>query len=157
MRIVAPLLKASMVAALVFTLAWVRAPALATTFSALTRIFIGYGLLIVILSLAIGFPLARVAERYRMISWWFSAAVASATGALLAAIFTEFPSKEIDNPFGFSFSPWTRDAPGFVGTDIKVSWADVVGSVTFGAAVGATLGIAFWYFYSRGTRLKGQP
>jgi hypothetical protein len=152
MQIGAPLLKASMVAALVFALAWVRVPVLSSNLTMLMRIFIGYGLLIVILSLAIGYPLVRVAERYRMTRWWFFTAVASATGALLAAIFTAFPSKEIDNPFGFSFSPWNRDAPGFVGT-----WFDVVGSVTFGAAVGATLGIAFWYFYSRGTRPKVQP
>jgi hypothetical protein len=148
MRMVTSLLKASVVAAAVFAVAWIRIPHLASGLGSIVRIFIGYGILIVILSLVIGFPLARLAEKFRLIRWWSSTTVAAVTGASLPAIFTQYES---DNPFAVTFSPWTRNSPGFA-DNIPLSPIDFVGSVVFGAIVGAVLGLAFWYFYSRASR-----
>ena len=154
MRILTSLLKASVVAAAVFALAWIRVSQLGSSLKAAVGIFIGYGILIVILSVIIGFPLAYVIERCRMMQAWWCTAVGTATGALLGGGFTYRPSGspvEIENPFALTFSPWNRDAPGF--TDyFPYSRGDLVGSLAFGALVGAVLGLAFWYFYSRGTR-----
>ena len=151
MRTLIALLKASIVAALVFALAWIRLPLSAARLGSLLRIFIGYGLLIVILSLVIGFPLVRMLEKYRMGRWWSYTAIATTTGTLLAAAFTSHPVAGIQNPFALTFSPWTRNSPGFTDS-IPISSIDYVGSIAFGAIVGGALGLAFWYFHLRGTR-----
>jgi membrane associated rhomboid family serine protease len=148
MRIAISLLKGCMVAAVVFAVAWIRIPRLPSGLGSVVRIFIGYGILITIVSFVIGFPLARIAEKYRLIRWWSSLGGAAVIGVLLAAIFTPYES---DNPFAVTFSPWTRSNPGFA-DNVPLSPADFVGSVAFGAIVGAVLGIAFWYFYSRASR-----
>jgi hypothetical protein len=154
MRIFTSLLKASLVAAAVFALAWIRMPGLASSLKTAIRIYIGYGVMIAIVSLLIGSPLALIADKYRLIRWWLSIAVGAATGALIGAMFIPRHSDDpvkVDNPFALSFSPWNRDAPGFI-NNTPLSQGDIVGTVVFGAIVGGTLGIAFWYFYSRGTR-----
>jgi hypothetical protein len=149
MHIGGSLLKASVVAAAVFAVAWIRIPRLPSGLGSIVRIFIGYGVLIAIVSLVIGFPLARIAERYRLIRCWSSTLVGAIVGALLGAICTYRPplgTDEVENPFAFTFSPWNRSAPGFV-DNIPFSHADFVGSAVFGAIVGAVLGRAFCYFY----------
>jgi hypothetical protein len=112
--------------------------------------------LIVILSLTLGFLLASIAAKSGMVRWWSSTAVAAAVGALLGGFFTYRPAPsnnrgEVANPFALTFSPWNRRAPGFT-DDTSFSQVDFLGSVVFGAIVGGVLGIAFWYFYSRATR-----
>ncbi len=164
MRILAPLLKASIVAALVFAVAWLRIPRFTSSLERVFGIFVVYGLLIAIVSLAIGFPVASILVRYRMVRRWSSTTVGAAVGALLAGTFTYRPSRspaifpstsdtsqmnEVENPFALTFSPWNRDVPGFT-EGAPFSQADFVGSVVFGAIVGGVLGFAFWYFYSHG-------
>jgi hypothetical protein len=159
MRMVTSLLKASVVAAAVFALAWIRIPRLPSGLGSIVRILIDYGILIIIFSFVIGFPLARILEKYRLIRWWSSTGVSATVGALLGGIFTYRSSlgpDKVENPFALTFSPWNRNAPGFT-DNIPYSQADFVGSVAFGAIVGAVLGIAFWYFYSRGTRPTNGP
>jgi hypothetical protein len=67
MRILGPLIKASVVAATVFAVAWIRIPRIAFSLETVIRLFVGFGILIIILSLVIGFPIAYVMEKYRMI------------------------------------------------------------------------------------------
>ena len=155
MRIAASLLKASVVAAFVFAIAWIRIPVIASNLETVFRAFIGYGALIVILSLTIGFLLASIAAKSGMVRWWSSTAVAAAVGALLGGFFTYRPAPsnqgEVANPFALTFSPW-RKAPGFT-DDTFFSQVDFLGSVVFGAIVGGVFGLAFWYFYSRNAQL----
>ncbi len=148
MRIVGSLLKSSVVAALVFAFAWVRLSSLGSSFSTALNAFFGFGVLIVMFALAVGFPLVLLVERRRLGGKRSYTAAAATVGALFGALF--IPDKT-GNPFAVTFSPWTRDHPGFVGS-IPVSWADYWGSITFLALVGASLGFAFWCFYSRGSR-----
>jgi hypothetical protein len=152
---VTSMLKAAVAAAAVFALAWIRMPHLASSLTSAVRIFFGYGVLIVILSLMIGVPLAYVIERCRIGRWWSYMSIAALIGAVLAGTPAYRGASDdpvtVANPFALSFSPWNRDAPGFTG-NIPISQADFVGSVAFGAGVGAVLGLAFWYFYLRGTR-----
>ena len=151
MRIYVSLCKASLAAAVVFAIAWIRVPLSRGQLSSVFGIFMGYGFLIFMLALLIGFPLILIIEKYRLGRWWCYATVAATLGAALPAVVVQVTSAESDgrsNPFALVFSPWTRNSPGFVG-DIPASILDYAGSIAFGAIVGGTLGIAFWYFYSR--------
>ena len=80
-------------------------------------------------------------------------AVAAAIGASIAALLVHISDDPVEssNPFSLVFSPWTRDEPGFVGL-VPVTLADWFGSVAFGALVGGTLGLAYWYLRSRSAR-----
>lgn len=144
------LLKSSLLASLVFTLAWIRWP-LSRSLVNLAGIFLGYGVLITIFTMIIGIPIVLLLERLRAGRWWAYLLGAAAIGAVLGSILSTHPSGGIDdiqNPHAITFSPWTRNAPGFV-DDTPLSSKDVVGSIVFGAIVGGALGISFWYFYSR--------
>jgi hypothetical protein len=165
-RVAVPLLKASLVASLVFALAWTRWPLSASNFASVALIFVGYGILITIFAMILGFPLGRFLEGQGISRWWSHLAVAAATGAVLAAIFSSYPHRPpvceargdvqetcIENPHAvhLAFSPWTRARPGWIEYP-PVAMRDFIGSIIFGGIVGGALGISFWYFYSRGTK-----
>jgi hypothetical protein len=77
----------------------------------------------------IGLPLARLIERLKIGRWWSYLAFATATGALLGAIFSSHP--------------------GFAGENPPIQWNDYRGTIAFGAVIGGVLGISFWFFYWR--------
>lgn len=155
MRILS-LLKASLIAALVFALAWVRMPLSLIHLGFIARIFLGYGLLILLLSLLIGAPVVLIIDKLRIGRWWSYTGIAATTGAVLPAILVPYrQTEDVFNPFSLVFSPWTRNGPGFV-ESIPASPLDYVGSIAFGAIVGGTLGITFWYFYSRSAHPKNR-
>jgi hypothetical protein len=141
---------------MVFAAAWLRQPP-----GEMLRTFIGYGILIAIFSMVVGFPLAWLIERLKIGRWWSYLALAAATGALLGAILSSRPSCSIpsqgsgeqesciENPFATTFSPWTRSQPGFAGLNPPIQWSDYGGTIAFGAVIGGVLGISFWFFYSR--------
>jgi len=149
--------KASLVASAVFAIAWFRVPP--TTM--VLRYFIFYGILIAILSMIVGLPIAALIERLKMGRWWSYLTFAAATGALLGAL-SSHPTLEscarpvagsgqetcIKNPLAITitFSPWTRSQPGFAGNP-SIQWSDYIGTIAFGAVVGGVLGISFWFFY----------
>src|SRR5580658_9866979 len=150
------MLKASLVASAVFAIAWFRVPPTAMVL----RYFMFYGILIAILSMIVGLPIAALIERLRIGRWWSYLIFAAATGALLGAL-SSHPSLGscarsaagsgeqetcIDNPFGVTFSPWTRSQPGFA-ENPSIQWSDYIGTIAFGAVVGSVLGISFWFFY----------
>jgi hypothetical protein len=162
-RVAVPLLKASLVASLVFALAWIRWPLSASSFASVAVIFVGYGILITFFAMVLGFPLARFLERQRIRRWWSHLTVAAATGAVLAAIFSSYPHRPqvceaggdvqetcIENPHAvhLAFSPWTRARPGWIEYP-PVAMRDFMGSIIFGTMVGGALGISFWCFYTR--------
>jgi hypothetical protein len=157
------LLKSSLLASLVFALAWVRWP-LSRSPVNLVGIFLGFGILITIFSTIIGIPLARLIERLKIGRWWSYLAFAAATGVLLGAILSSHPTLGscarpvagsgeqetcIENPMAITFSPWTRSQPGFAGENPPIQWSDYIGTIAFGAVIGGVLGISFWFFYSR--------
>ncbi len=154
MKILTSLLKASMVAAAVFAIAWIRLSHFASSLGLAARLFVGYGILITIVSLVIGSPLTLVLKKFELIRRWVCAALGAITGALLGGTFTYRPDAdapvEVQNPFALTFSPWNNDAPGFASPTHYHT--DFAGSVVLGACVGAALGFAFWYFYSRGQK-----
>jgi hypothetical protein len=84
-RVAVPLLEASLIASLVFALAWIRWPLSASNVASVAVIFVGYGILVTIFAMVLGFPLTRFLERRRIRRWWSHLAVAAATGAVLAA------------------------------------------------------------------------
>ena|SRR5579862_8368141 len=144
------LLKSSLIASAVFALAWIRWP-LSRSPVNLIGIFLGYGILITMFSLIAGIPIVLLVVRLRAGRWWVYLLAAAAVGAVLGSVLSTHPSGGIDdiqNPHAITFSPWTRNAPGFV-DDTPLSSKDLVGSIVFGAIVGGALGISFWYFYSR--------
>jgi hypothetical protein len=153
------LFKSSLIASAVFAAAWFRMP---LTGAMIVRNFLGYGILIAIFSMVLGLPLARLIERAKIGRWWSYLAIAAATGALLASIFSSRPgcgatpiarSGEqescVENPFAITFSPWTRSEPGFAGENPPIQWSDYRGTIAYGAVIGGVLGISFWFFYSR--------
>ena len=151
------MLKASLVASAVFAIAWFRVPP--TTM--VLRYFIFYGILIAILSMLVGLPIAALIERTRVgRRWWSYLTFAASTGALLGAL-SSHPSLEacirpvagsdiqetcVENPFAITFSPWTRSQPGFA-ENPSIQWSDYIGTIAFGAVVGGVLGMSFWFFY----------
>ena len=166
-RVAVPLLKASLIASLVFALPWIRWPLSALDFASVAVIFVGYGIWVTIFAMVIGIPLARFLERRRTRRWWSHLAVAAATGAVLAAIFSSYPHRPqvcveesglqetcIENPHAIylAFSPWTRPRPGLIQYP-PIAMRDFIGSIIFGAVVGGALGVSFWVFYSRSSRI----
>ena len=149
------LLKASLVASVVFAVAWIRVPGFVHSLEMVLRLLTGYGLLIAILSVSIGLPLILIIEWLRIGKWWVYTLTASTVGTLFAGSGTYPRGSEVDNPFSVSFSPWTRDMPGF-SENPHYSMPDFLGSSILGAIVGATLGFAFWYFYTRSRFTKAN-
>jgi hypothetical protein len=146
--------KASFVGALAFALPWLRLSHLASSGATVLRVFLGYGVLILLLSMTVGFPFVFIAERLRIVRWWFFTLIGIVLGASLGGILTVggiVTSNEVPNPFAITFSPFTRNSPGFV-DNVPLSAADFVGSAGLGAIVGAALGASFWFFYSRSSR-----
>jgi hypothetical protein len=143
------LLKASVVGSMAFALPWLRG-------ATVLRVFIGYGVLILLLSMIVGFPFVFIAERLRMVRWWFFTLIGIVLGASLGGVLTVggivTPDPDaVSNPFAITFSPFTRNSPGFADS-IPLSVADFAGSAGLGAIVGAALGASFWFFYSRSPR-----
>jgi hypothetical protein len=163
-RVAVPLLKASVIASLVFALAWIRWPLSTSNFAFVAVVFIGYGIWVTIFAMVLGFPLARFLEKRHIRRWWSHLAVAAATGAVLAAIFSSYPHRHpmcdnasnsvqetcIENPRAvhLAFSPWTRPRPGLINYP-PVAMRDFIGSIIFGAVVGGALGFSFWFFHYR--------
>jgi len=108
------------------------------------------------MGLAIGFPLALVTSKRRMLRCWLITAVGAVVGASLGVLFSYGAWRgtrpgELENPFMFTFSPLHWRAPGF--TDgIAYTDADLIVSVLLAAAVGAALGLSFWFFHSHNAR-----
>jgi hypothetical protein len=165
-RVAVPLLKASFIASLVFALAWIRLPLSASNFAFVAVIFVGYGIWVTIFAMVLGIPLARFLERRCIRRWWSHLAVAAATGAVLAAIFSSYPHRQhvcveesgvqetcIENPHAvhLAFSPWTRARPGLFEYP-PIAMRDFIGSIIFGAVVGGALGLSFWSLYWRGRK-----
>ena len=156
MRVLVPLLKASVIAALVFAISWIRFPRFALSLQIVGGVFIRFGIPIVIMGLMIGFPLAVVMSKSRILRWWSTTSVGAVVGALLGFMFSYGAWRgpepgQVENPFMITFSPLHWHAPGF--TDgITFTLADLVASVSLAAAVGAVLGLSFWFFHSRGAR-----
>jgi hypothetical protein len=149
-------LKSSLIASAVFAAAWFRAPP-----TRILGIFLFYGILITILSMVIGLPLALLIERVRIGRWYSYLTVAVATGALVGGILSSHPTTCVEpfaengeqetcveNPHAITFSPWTRSEPGFAESP-PIQWSDYEGTIAFGAVIGGVLGISFWFFYSR--------
>jgi hypothetical protein len=150
------LLKASVVGSTAFALPWLRLSHLASSGATVLRVFIGYGVLILLLSMIVGFPFVFIAERLKLVRWWFFTLMGIVLGASLGGVLTVggivTPDPDaVSNPFAITFSPFTRNSPGFVDS-IPLSAADFAGSAGLGAIVGAALGASFWFFYSRGPR-----
>jgi hypothetical protein len=137
------------VSTLTFALAWLRVSDLEHS-SQVVLDSLYVGIIILILSSLVGFPVAYLVARYNQVRWWLSACLASIAGAAFAAIYAD------SKPDGFtSFSPWHRDHPGFIDSgDPPITLGDYVGSIAFGAIVGAAFGLAFWYVYRR---MTGTP
>ena len=152
MRTRVSLFWASVAGATVFTLPNVPMPPTTAHLATALRIFLGYGVLIFLLALIIGFPAASIIERYRARRWWTYLSVASLIGAAIPALLVHPTSaNEIGNPFSLVFSPWTRDGVGFAGA-APITLADWIGSLAFGAMVGGSLGLTYWYLISRAAR-----
>jgi hypothetical protein len=153
MRILIPLLKASVIAALAFAISWIRFPRLVSSLHIVGGVLIGFGIPIVIMGIMIGFPLAVVMSKCRVLRWWSTTTVGTVVGALLGFMFSYGAWRgpepgEVANPFMVTFSPLHWHAPGF--TDgITFTLADLIASVSLAAAVGAVLGLSFWSFHSR--------
>jgi hypothetical protein len=152
--------KASLVASVVFAIAWVRMPP--TTM--VLRYFVSYGILIAVLSMIVGLPITALIDRLRLGRWWSYLKVAAAVGGLLGAL-SSHPSLGscahagsgeqetcIENPFSITFSPWTRSQPGFAGENPPIQWSDYIGTIAFGTVVGGVLGTSFWFFNRRRAR-----
>jgi hypothetical protein len=155
------MLKASLVASAVFAIAWFRMP----PSTMVLRYFVSYGIFIVILSMMVGIPIATLLARLKTRPWWSYLAVAAATGALIGAIFSSHPTSCvvpvakndvqetcIENPHAITFSPWTRSQP-FFAENPSIQWTDYIGTIAFGAVIGAVLGISFWFFYRQRKRI----
>jgi hypothetical protein len=155
--LVKAVLKSSLIASAVFAVAWFRGPSTAVM---IVRYFIFYGVLITILSLVVGLPLALLIERLKIGRWWSYLGFAAVAGALLGAVLSSHPTVEsrtapgsgevetsVENPFAITFSPWTRSQPGFAGENPPIQWSDYRGTIAFGAVIGSVLGISFWFFY----------
>jgi hypothetical protein len=152
MRIFVRLFKASVIAALVFAIFWIRFPQFSLSLRIAGGVFLAFGIPIVIMALMIGFPLAVVMAKYRIVRWWSTTSVGAVVGASLGCLFSYGAWRgaepgEVENPFLFTFSPLHWQAPGFT-NGITFTLADLVASVSMAAAVGAVLGFLFWYFYS---------
>jgi hypothetical protein len=143
-----PLLLASVVSATTFALAWLRPSDLSTSLKVVLDTFVSYGLLTLLLTIVVAWPIALLVVRCGLLRWWSSVAMAALFGALLARVSTLGGG---ENPFAVSFSPWVRDRPGFV-DDVLLTQNDVTGSLLLGAIVGATFGLVFWLSYTRGVR-----
>lgn len=151
MRMFTSMLRGTAVAAFVFALAWIRHPLSFSTLTSAVGFFIGFGIPLAILSLLFGVPLALVVERCRLGFWWSYTLVAAATGALIAASLGHRPTGLVANPHGgVVFSPLTRDRPSI--DSFPISSTEYISSIAFCATLGGFLGLAFWYFYSRGPR-----
>jgi hypothetical protein len=79
-------------------------------------IFIIFGIPIVFVSLAIGFPLAYVMKRCRSVRWWSCTFIGAATGAWMGGSVGRPTTSDdpVDNPFRAGFSPLNRDFPGII-------------------------------------------
>lgn len=82
-----PLLNASLIASLVFTLAWVRWPLTASALRAV-GIFIVFGILVILFSMIIGIPIMRLLVKFNARRWWVYLLAGAVTGALLGAVFS---------------------------------------------------------------------
>ena len=80
-QVAVPVLKASLIASLVFALAWIRWPLSASNLASVAVIIVGgYGILVTIFAMVLGLPLTRLLQRRRIRGWWSHLAVAAATG-----------------------------------------------------------------------------
>ena len=156
MRLVIPMLKASIVAALVFAVAWIGLSSLGPSLRIAAGVFIAFGIPIVVMGLGVGFPIASLMVRFQILRRWLVTAVGALVGASLGFLFSYGAwrgsgSSDVQNPFSLMFSPLHWHSPGF--TDgIPFTDLDLLASVLLAATVGAALGLSFSFFHSRATR-----
>lgn len=162
------MLKASVVAALVFAVTWIKFPLSAPNFMLIFRTFVGFGFLITLFAMVLGLPLAHLLEKLRIGRWWSYLIVAAVVSALLIAFFAARPfvphveasgEMEIENPRGvhLMLTPWARSSPVVIGyASPPVTMRDYYGSIIFGGIVGGVLGLSYWYFRSRPRRNRAE-
>jgi hypothetical protein len=104
-----------------------------------------------LVAMSMGFPVAYLAARYKVVSWWLATIAGAAIGAAVAASMT-WP--HVNDQFSFNFSPWAFRPPADFGYGLSMAdrWNDMRGSAIAGAIVGATLGMAFGFFFKRRMR-----
>lgn len=156
MRVVVPLFKASVVAALVFGISWIRFPQFVPSLRTAGGVVMAFGIPIVIMGILFGFPLAVVMSKCGIMRWWSTTSVGAVVGALLGFVFSYgawhgAELGEVANPFWVTFSPVHWQAPGFT-NGITFTLADLVVSILLTAMTGAALSLSFWFFHTRAAR-----
>ena len=156
MRILVPLLKASLIGAGVFAIPWVRLPPFSTSLHTGVGVLMEFGIPIVIMEFMIGFPIALVMVKCRIVRRWSTTSVGALMGGLLGFLFSYGAWRgaepgEVENPFMLTFSPLHGPAPGFT-NGVPFTLVDLIASVCLAAAVGAGMGFSFWIFQVRDAR-----
>ena len=165
MRTFLSLISASIVGSLAFALPWLRIAHLASSAETVLRLFLEYGIIILVLTLTAGAVMIALAKALGILRWWSCTAAGLVLGGLLGGMPTvggimrcsdvsrSSASREtcVQNPFALTFSPISRDSPGFIGLTPQ-SPADFVGSLTLGMLVGGAIGGSFYLFYSSRSR-----
>jgi hypothetical protein len=155
LRVFVSLLKASVIAAAVFTIAWIRLPFAEVNLRALIALFVLFSLVFGVLSATVGYGLVTLIETLGVGRRWVYTLLAGATGALLAALAGRRPTGEVENPHGgVVFSPFTHN--GMRIDSFPQSANEYLGSIAFCAFVGAILGLAFSYFHLRGKSARSN-
>jgi hypothetical protein len=153
-QLVKALFKSSLIAGTVFAAVWFRIPP-----SEIIRNFILYGILITIISLVLGLPLAWLIERLKIGRWWSHLAFAAATGALLGGILSSHPTVESRASYprkrrtgnerrkSLRYNLFAMDeiATGIRWRDPPIQWSDFGGTIAFGAVIGGVLGFPFGF------------
>jgi hypothetical protein len=156
MRILVPLLKASLVGAVIFAIPWVRLPPFSASLNTGVGVLMEFGIPIVIMELTIGFPIALVMVKCRIVRRWSTTSVGAVFGGFLGFLFSYgawhgAEPGEVENPFVLTFSPLHWSTPGFT-NGVTFTLADLIASVSLAAAVGAAMGFSFAVFRLRDAR-----
>jgi hypothetical protein len=165
MRTFLSLFAASIVGSLAFALPWLRFAHLVSSAETALRLFLEYGVIILVLTLTAGAAMIALAKALGILRWWSCTGAGLVLGGLLGGMLTvggimrcsdvrrNTASQEtcVQNPFALTFSPISRDSPGFT-EQTPQSPADFVGSLTLGMLVGGAIGASFYLFYSSRSR-----
>ena len=161
MRTFVSLVTAAIVGSIAFALPWLRFERLGSSAETALHLFLGYGIVILFLTITVGALLVAMAKALKIFHWWVCTGAGLLLGCMLGGVLTVRgiqPSDPVANPFGLTaltFSPLSRDSPGFAGA-IPLSPADFVGSVALGAFVGGSIGASFYFFYAWRSRSNNR-